>query len=235
MQIEHIAVWVENLEKMRIFTPQKIEVMLIASVILLMGITVIVCDNIIDTATDDLIFSKTENLPYNRAGLVLGTSKYLKSGQENMYFTHRIDAAVSLYQAGKIDVFVISGDNSKETYNEPLDMKNELIRKNIPENRIYLDYAGFRTYDSVIRMNKIFGQKSFTVISQEFHNRRAIYIANRTGLYAIGYNAKDVLAYTGLKTKIREKFARVKVFIDFLVRKEPKFLGEPVKINFMNC
>ena len=105
----------------------------------------------------------------------------------------------------KIEFIVISGDNSKKDYNEPLDMKNELIKAGIPPEKIYLDYAGFRTYDSVIRLDKIFGQKKFTVISQDFHNRRAIYIARHLNLQAIGFNAKDVDVYNGFKTKLREK------------------------------
>ena len=110
-------------------------------------------------------------------------------------------------------------------------MKEELLKNGIPENRIFLDYAGFRTYDSVIRMSKIFGQNSFTVISQEFHNRRAIYIARHFGLNVTGFNAKDVDIYNGFKTKLREKFARVKVFIDILTNKQPKFLGEQIEIK----
>ena len=212
------------------FKFKKIAIILAALTVLLIG-CVIICDKIIDSATNDFVFDEIDNVPYNKVGLVLGTSKYLKSGQKNMYFAHRIDAAVALYEAGKIDFLVLSGDNSRKNYNEPLDMKNELINRGVNEDKIYLDYAGFRTYDSVIRIEKIFGQKSFTVISQEFHNRRAIYIANRLGLTAVGFNARDVSAYNGFKTKVREKFARVKVFVDFLSGKGAKFLGETVEIQ----
>ncbi len=80
-------------------------------------------------------------------------------------------------------------------------MKNALVAQGVPENKIFLDYAGFRTFDSVIRMNKIFGQTDFTIISQRFHNERAVYIANRLGLNAVAFNAQDVSAYSGFKTK----------------------------------
>lgn len=126
---------------------------------------------------------------------------------------------------------VISGDNSRKGYNEPEDMKSELMLRGIPEDKIYLDYAGFRTLDSVVRMEKIFGQKSFTIISQKFHNQRAIYIAHAKGLQVVGYNAEDVNAYSGFKTQLREKFARVKLFLDLWTGKNPKFLGEPVIIQ----
>ena len=106
----------------------------------------------------------------------------------------------------------------------------EKYRRYFPENHIFLDYAGFRTLDSVIRAKAIFGQQSFTVISQQFHNERAITIGNLKGIKVIGYNAKDVKGHSGLKVKIRELLARVKVLIDEITFKQPKFLGEPVKI-----
>ena len=193
--------------------------------------TIIVCDTIINKSTNESVYTDVNLIPYNKVGLILGTSKYLRSGQKNMFFFNRIDAAVELYKAGKVNFFVVSGDNGKKTYNEPLDMKNELINQGIAENKIFLDYAGFRTYDSVIRMDKIFGQKSFTIISQEFHNKRAIYIAKRLGLNPTGYNAKDVSSFNSFKNRVREKIARVKVFIDFLINKQPKFLGEQIEIN----
>ena len=202
----------------------------------ILGVTVSVTlivftNNRINQQTKNSIFESVEVIPENKVGLLLGTSKLLKSGSPNQYFYNRITAAVELYEAGKIKIIVISGDNSRKHYNEPQDMKEELIKRGIPENKIYLDYAGFRTYDSIYRMKEIFLQNSFTIISQGFHNQRAIYIANSLDLNTIGYNAKDVDVYNGSKTKLREKFARVKVFIDLTVNKKPKFLGEKIIIE----
>ncbi|MCL2597154.1 MAG: YdcF family protein [Paludibacter sp.] len=202
-----------------------------AVLLLIMAGVIFVCNAVINKTADNLVYNDVDSIAHNKVGLILGTSKYLAFGQKNLYFTYRIEAAVALYNAGKVDFFVVSGDNSKQTYNEPLDIKIELVNNGIPENKIFLDYAGFRTYDSVIRMNKIFGQTQFTIISQKFHNQRAVYIAKRLGLNAIGFNAKDVSAYYGFKIKVREKFARVKVFIDFLMNKKPKFLGEQIEIK----
>jgi SanA protein len=185
----------------------------------------------INRQTKNFVFESVEIIPKNKVGLLLGTSKLLKSGAPNQYFYNRITAAVELFKAGKIKIIVISGDNSKKHYSEPQDMKEKIIKRGIPENKIYLDYAGFRTYDSMYRMREIFGQNSFTVISQKFHNQRAIYIANSLGLNTVGYNAKDVDAYNGFKTKLREKFARVKVFIDLMFNKKSKFLGEKIIIE----
>lgn len=110
-------------------------------------------------------------------------------------------------------------------------MREELLKHGVPDSVIYLDYAGFRTYDSVIRMNKIFGQTNFTIISQKFHNQRAVYIARYLGLDATAYNAKDVSKYYGFKTRVREHFARVKMFLDLWTNKQPKFLGEQIEIR----
>jgi len=177
------------------------------------------------------IFDEVDAVPFNRTALILGTSPTLNNGEDNMYFVYRIQAAAELYSAGKVEFFVVSGDNRKESYNEPEAMKNALVASGIPESAVYLDYAGFRTLDSVVRMNTIFGQESFTVISQKFHNERALYLAKVNGLSAVGYNARNVTKFYGIKTRIREYLARVKMFMDIFVGKKPHFGGEPVTIG----
>ena len=204
---------------------------LILIVLLLMLGLVIFANVRINRRTSDRVYSDVKSIPFNKVGLLLGTSKYLKSGQVNQFFENRIVAAVELYKAGKIKKIVISGDNSRSDYNEPQDMKDELVKRGVKAGDIYLDYAGFRTYDSVYRMSAIFGQQSFTIISQEFHNRRAVYIASSLGLEAVGFNAAEVSAYNSFRTKVREKFARVKVLLDFAFGKKPKFLGEKISIQ----
>jgi SanA protein len=175
----------------------------------------------------DTLFSKNFN-----TGLLLGTSKYGSNGKPNQYFINRIDAAVKLYKAGKIKYIIVSGDNRSVNYNEPLKMKKELIKRGIPAEIIFVDYAGFRTFDSVIRAKEIFGQNTFIIISQEFHNKRAIFIARKSGIDAYGFNAEDVGMSNGLFTNMRELFARVKVFLDIYVfHSQPKYLGEKVIIE----
>lgn len=204
--------------------------MLIAGLTMVM-IVILLSNLTINKRTSNLVFNKTESIPENKAGLLLGTSKYLKSGKLNLYFEYRIQATEKLFKAGKIKNIVISGDNSKKDYNEPEDMKMELVKRGIPQDNIYLDYAGFRTFDSVYRMKEIFGQKSFTVISQQFHNQRAVYIAKSLDIDAVGFNARDVNVYNGFKTQLREKLARVKVFMDLLINKRPKYLGNKITIG----
>jgi SanA protein len=185
----------------------------------------------IDSKVRGRIYNSLDEVPYNHAGLLLGTSKYLRDGTTlNPYYQYRIEAAGELMKAGKLSYLVISGDNSRKDYNEPEDMRQSLIAMGIDSNRIFLDYAGFRTFDSVIRLREIFSQTKVTIISQPFHNERAVYIAGREDVDAIGYNARDVGKSFGFKVMLREKFARVKVFVDYLTFKKPKFLGPKVNI-----
>ena len=188
------------------------------------------CNDAIDKASEGKLFSTPREVPYNRVGLLLGTGKYLKRGYVNPYYSYRIDAALQLYNSKKIRYIIISGDNSRLDYNEPGMMKADLVKAGVDSACIYLDYAGFRTFDSMVRLKEVFGQDSVTIISQQFHNERALYIASREGIAAIGYNAKDVNTKMGFRTQLREKFARVKVFFDYLTGKGPKFLGPKVNI-----
>ena len=177
------------------------------------------------------MYDNITETPSKKVGLLLGTAKYVKGGWINLYYTHRITAAVELYKTGKIEYILISGDNGRESYDEPTLMKEDLMAAGIPESAIYLDYAGFRTLDSVVRCKIIFGELDILVISQQFHNERAVYIARAKGMQAIGYNARDVNAKYGFKTRIREYLARTKMFLDLWFGKEPKFLGEEIQIG----
>jgi SanA protein len=206
--------------------------LIIFFVALLFTIIVTYCNVHLEKVTDKLVYDDIEIIPINKVGLIMGTSKTLGGGVENLFFKYRIDAAVELYKAGKIQYIIVSGDNSSIYYNEPMTMKRELMKRGIPEFVIYLDYAGFRTFDSVIRCKEIFGQSSFTIISQEFQNKRAIFIARHFGINAIGFNAKDVDSHSSFKTNIREILARVKVYIDiYLTNTKPKFLGYKINVG----
>lgn len=172
------------------------------------------------------VYDSVNEIPKKKVGLLLGTGKYATSGNINLFYKYRIDAAVQLYKAGKIEYILVSGDNSRKDYDEPTDFKKDLISKGIPGDRIILDYAGFRTLDSVVRAKEIFGQTSITIISQKFHNERAIYIAKQFGINAVGFNAKDVY-----KSHFREYLARSKASLDLVFNVQPKFLGEKITIE----
>lgn len=177
-------------------------------------------------------YSNVTEIPYNRVALVLGTNPFTKSGRTNYYFKYRIDACVELYKAGKVSKFLLSGDNSTKEYDEPQSMKNALMKHGVLSSDIVLDYAGFRTLDSVVRCKEIFGQESVTIVSQGFHNARAVCLASWYGIDAIGFDAKDIKhSRTYLFFGVgREALARVKMFMDMVVGKKPKFLGEKIKI-----
>ena len=172
-----------------------------------------------------------EEVPKNKVGLVLGTSNKLSNGRQNPYYSYRINATIALFKSGKIEFVLVSGDNATQYYNEPTTIKKDLIAGGIPQEKIFLDYAGFRTLDSMVRAKEVFGLERVTVISQKFHNQRAIYLAERKGLTAVGFNATDVTGNSGLKVHLREYLARVKVFIDLVFNTQPKFYGERIEIK----
>jgi SanA protein len=193
---------------------------------------VLYCNWRVQHDTTPYTFTRVAGVPHNRVGLVLGTSNRMRDGSPNLFFAHRMAAAARLYRHRKVDYLVLSGDNSQKYYNEPEMMKTALVKLGVPANRIYLDYAGLRTLDSVVRCRKIFGQSRFTIISQAFHNQRALFIAQHYGLNAVGFNAGDVTGRNGVKVQLREMLARVKVFLDlYLLNKQPKHLGEQVEIR----
>jgi SanA protein len=189
------------------------------------------CYFIIEFSTADRIYKEVENIPQNKVGLVLGTARHQIGGGINPYYQSRIDATIELFRAGKISYVLVSGDNGSVYYNEPNTIKKDLMERGIPEKRIFLDYAGFRTLDSMVRAKIIFGLDSVTVISQEFHNERALFIASRKDLHAIGYNARDISGSQGFKVQVREYFARVKVFLDLIFNTQPKFYGKRIEIE----
>lgn len=210
----------------------KKKIIILLSVLLLLPLVLILVSNFaIEVNAENKTYNDPNLIKKNKVGLLLGTSKYVKTGQINLYFKYRIDAAVELYEKGKIDFILVSGDNATIYYNEPITFKKALMARGIPEDQIFLDYAGFRTLDSVVRAKKIFGQESITIISQEFHNERAIYLADKKGIHAIGFNARDVSIRAGFKTQVREYFARTKAFLDILFGVEPKFLGDKIEIG----
>ena len=205
---------------------------IILRILILLGLVfAIYCNWNIHRTSKGYLYSSVRDIPQKRTILLLGTSRFRKGGGQNPYFTYRVDAAAELYKRGKAQYILASGDNSKTWYNEPQEMKNELIRRGVPAGAIYMDFAGFRTLDSVVRSKEVFGIEQSIIVTQEFHGKRAVYIARQYGIDAVGFNAGDVPFSYGFKTRFRELFARVKAYIDIhITGTEPKFLGERVEI-----
>jgi SanA protein len=173
-------------------------------------------------------FSNPADLPTGLVGLVFGTTDRV-NGRENLYFKFRIEAAAALWKHGKLRAILVSGDNQTHFYNEPEKMRQALVAQGVPNDRIYCDYAGLRTLDSVVRAREIFGLNRVVFISQRFQNERAIYIANARGIEAYAFNARDVTSHASLKTRVREVGARFKMWLDIhCLNTQPKFLGPKV-------
>ncbi|MGB1040835.1 MAG: SanA/YdcF family protein [Flavobacteriales bacterium] len=195
---------------------------------LVLFLTIVSNRTIIDFS-ESFVFDSHENIPKNEVALVLGTSKYSRRGI-NPYFKHRMDATLKLYKKGKIKHIVVSGDNHKHGYNEPQQMMDYLINLGVPKNKITLDYAGFRTFDSVIRIKEIFGQNKVTIISQKFHNERAVFLARKNDIDAVAYNAKT--PWYSKRMRFREYLAKCKAILDvYVLKTKPKFLGEKIEIR----
>ncbi|MHC5139231.1 MAG: SanA/YdcF family protein [Planctomycetota bacterium] len=177
------------------------------------------------------IYRDVSGIPHRHAAVVLGCSKTVQ-GRPNLYYLYRIDAAVQLWKADKVDAILVSGDNSRADYDEPSAMKADLIKNGVPEQYITIDYAGFRTLDSVVRAEQVFGLTEYVIVSQPFHCRRAIYLASKQGQSVIGYCAADVDGSSGVKVRLREVLARIKAVLDVITFKSPKYLGDKESMNY---
>ena len=208
----------------------------------------LICNQIVVNNAEGKAFSDIDSIKYNKVGLLLGTTPQARITKvKNYFFIYRLDAAEQLYRAGKIEKILISGDEySLDGVNEPECMRDSLVARGIPERAIILDGKGYRTINSIVNANKVFGLKSFTIISQEFHNERALYQAEHLGLDVENlqaYNAKMPKSRRAYITTIREYFARVKMFWDLFISKESEmspntiqsFLGKPIIINDSIC
>ncbi len=185
----------------------------------------------VERAAAGKIYTSVDSVPHNKVALLLGTNPLNKWGRPNSYFTNRIKTASELYKAGKVDYIIASGDNHTKDYDEPTAMRDSLMAHGVPEDRIILDFAGFRTLDSVVRAKEIFGCDSLTIISQADHNARALYLAEANGIEAVAVSA-PLRAGRWVRTRlaIREWLARDKMMLDIWFGKQPHFLGERIEI-----
>jgi SanA protein len=206
-------------------------VCLASLLLVIVAIVVIVVSNLLISRYGQYCFDRLDETPPVYCAILLGTSKYLRGGRQNLYYKYRIEAAKRLYDSGGCKKIIVSGDNETMQYNEPQTMRKDLIKAGVRTEDIISDYAGFRTLDSIIRFKKVFGRQRGVVISQQFHNERAIYIGRSYGIELYGYNALDVGIRSGLKTRIREVLSRVKCVLDVeLLHTGPRFLGKQIKV-----
>jgi SanA protein len=177
--------------------------------------------------------SRVADLPSVQVGLVLGCSRLTRDGRLNLFFVRRIAAAAELFRAGRVQYLLLSGDNSSADYDEPSEMRRALIEAGIPPARLVLDHAGFRTLDSVVRAKEVFGLGEVIVVSQHFHNERAVWLARAHGLQAFGFDARDVGGREGLWMAAREACSRLCAILDVRVlHTEPRFRGPREVVPF---
>jgi len=210
----------------------------ITAAILLASVCIasVVSERVVVQAAAGRLYDTPSDVPIHDVAVVLGTSPKVVGGRPNLLYEARIDAAAQLYTAGRVKCLLVSGDNGDLRYNEPTRMRADLIRRGIPAKDVVCDYAGFRTLDSMVRAQKVFGQNSFVIVSQPFHNERAVYLARQRGIDAIGFNA--VQTQLGLGLWIRERFARFTAILDINVfNRQPRFLGkrEPMPTDADKC
>ena len=198
-------------------------------IILLMVATALGLDRWISWKTAPFIYEDVTSLPHRQVGVVLGTAKYYRTGVINQYYLYRIQGALNAYNSGKVNYLLLSGDNALQSYNEPMTMRRDLIKAGVDPADIVLDYAGFRTLDSIVRTRKVFDTNDFIIITQRFHCERALYIAQHLGIQAQCYavpSPKNMLS-----VRFREVGARLGALADlYLMKREPRFLGPPVPL-----
>lgn len=190
--------------------------------IMVAGLAVVAgCELAVYSASKGRVYSDVDEIPHREVGLLLGTNPKGRRGGANMFYNYRIDAAVELYEAGKVDRILISGAKKGSDYDEPQAMREALVVRGVPDSILILDGQGFHTIESIVRAKEVYEVDSLTVISQEFHNRRSLYMAKHNGLDAIAFNAANT---TVLRWRVimflRERASRVKAVL-FCRRQAP--------------
>ncbi len=201
--------------------------------LLAVGLVVLLGNRWVINSTDAYIYKDWALMPDNDVGVVLGTSKYMENGKPSPEFRGRIEAAAELYKNGKLRHLIVSGANPDQSYNEPRAMRRELVKAGVPDSAITMDFAGFRTLDSIVRAQAIFGLQQFTIITQRYHSYRAVFIGRKLNLKVVVFISPATAdGGYGSRNPPREVLARVKAILDiFLLSTEPKFLGEPETIK----
>ena len=198
-------------------------------IILLMVATALGPERLNSRKTAPHINEQVASLPHRQVGVVLGTAKYYRTGVYNQYYLYRIQGALNAYNSGKVNYLLLSGDNAMSSYNEPMTMRRDLIKAGVDPQDIVLDYAGFRTLDSIVRTRKVFDTNDFIIITQRFHCERALFIALHMGIQAQCYavpSPKNMLS-----VRFREVGARLGALADlYVMKREPRFLGPLVPI-----
>jgi len=178
----------------------------------------------------DYVIGDISDAPECDAVMILGAFVY-SSGTPSPVLRDRLNYGYDLYAQGKVKKILVSGDHGQTEYDEVNAMKTYLIGKGVPSEDIFMDHAGFNTYDSMYRAKEIFCIESLLISTQEFHIHRSVYIARKLGIAAYGYPCADKSSYPMFSLRLREAFARIKAFLDVLIHRNPKYLGYKIPIT----
>ena len=176
------------------------------------------------------ILHDASSAPVSDAVMILGALVY-HSGRPSPLLADRLDYGYELYIQGKAKKILVSGDHGQKEYDEVNAMMEYLMAKGVPREDIFMDHAGFNTYDSMYRAKAIFGIETLLISTQDFHIARSVYIARKLGIDAYGYPCEDKPMYNMRRLKLRESLARVKAVMDTTTKRKPKYLGETIPIG----
>jgi SanA protein len=196
----------------------------------IIGLAAIISVNVyVKSTTKKHISYSLKKFPKNDVGIIFGAG--INGNQPSKYLKDRLDAGILLYKSNRINKILLSGDNGREEYDELTVMKNYCYEHGVDTTKIFIDYAGFDTYSTMYRAKHIFKIKKATLISQEYHLNRAVYIGQKLGIKSVGYSANKG-EYRGYKyVTFREYGSIFKSFFDVLRSREPRFSGNPININ----
>ncbi|MEG9475307.1 ElyC/SanA/YdcF family protein [Mannheimia bovis] len=202
-----------------------IKILKVIVILHLIGIaTLLIVDSITSYAVRDKVYSEINDLPHRDYAVVLGTAKFYSKNVINEYYKYRLEAAKQLVKSEKVNKLLVSGDNKTPYYNEPKTMTNDLLKMGIPQLQIKQDYAGYTTFDSIIRATEVYKLPPFTIVSQKFHCERALFIAKFKNIDAICYAAK--YPEGAYQVRLREILARTAMLFNLLIGKMPETLED---------
>lgn len=197
----------------------------------LVGALAWLADLSLEAMADPYMSPDPARLPEVDVALVLGAAPIGPEGGPNRYFEYRLDAAAALWRAGKIKFLLVSGDNGRRDYDEPTAMREGLLARGVPAQAIYRDFAGIRTYDSVLRAKSIFGQTRLIIVTQRFHASRAVFLAREDGIEAWSLEARDVANPYSIFTTLRRYPSALRAYYDVWFDTPPRHAGRPIRIG----
>lgn len=195
------------------------------------GLAVFGLSSFVKNRTADKIVNETEAAKLDADCILVLGCGVREDGTPSLMLRDRLETGVALYEAGVAPKLLMSGDHGRKDYDEVNLMKDYAMEKGIPSEDIFMDHAGFSTYDSMVRARDIFCAKTVVIVSQEYHLYRALYLAEKLGLEAYGVPALDVNYRGQAYREFREMLARSKDFCTAVIQPQPKFLGEKIPIS----